>query len=85
MTFKKAIWLPVFIYDEEEIRLNEMGLGNDDDGFNETEQRAFWNIDWACKDSKMKNVTAFTCNGDSFYTPIGIEEFVKMIDKHLQL
>jgi len=84
MTFREAIWLPIFIFSEDELESRKMGIGNDDDGFGKTELRAFWSIDFACKESKKDDVTAFFSSGEYFCTPIELEAFVKLINKHLK-
>lgn len=82
--FKTALMIPVFVYTDEEIELSKLDLTNDDNGFQETETRAFWNIECAFPDDRdNKIVTGFFSGSNSFYSPIKFEEFIKLVNNHI--
>ena len=82
MNFRKAIWLPVFIFTDEEYEIYKLGLNDSDKlGFNKTEIRPFWTVDWAAEEDD--NITAFYCAGESFFIPLSLIAFTRLIDDHL--
>lgn len=75
--------IPVFVYTDEEMESQKLGLDDDDDaGFEKIETRAFWVIDYANVFREDSTKTSFYVNGDSFVTPQFFKEFVKIIDNH---
>lgn len=84
MRFKKAILIQIFIYTDEELKMQDIGISDDNDGLKELETRAFWCIDSANRFKEDHKMTAFFVNGDSYVTPMDIQDFIKKIDKHLE-
>lgn len=80
MRFKHSIMIPVFIYTDEEMEIQKLGLEKGDEGLNETEDRAFWSIDSAYPEKKHPENTVFHCSGECFVTPIQFKKFVKTIN-----
>ncbi len=85
MRFKKAILIPIYVYTNEEIELESIGLGDEDKaGWQKIELRAFWCIDSASKARGDSNKTLFYVNGETYYTLKTIKEFIDLINEHIQ-
>lgn len=84
MNFKKALIIPVFVYTDQELELVKLSLNEDDVemGFDETEDRAFWSIESAHPYRDNKKYTGFYSSGESYYTPIPLDEFVVLVNNH---
>lgn len=82
--FKTAIMIPVFVYTEQEIELSKLDLTDENNGFEETEFRAFWIIESAFPDERDgKQMTGFFSGSNSFYSPIEFQRFIKLINNHI--
>lgn len=84
MRFRKAITIPVFIFTDEEFEAQKLGIGNDDQGFEETEDRLFWLIDSAHPDKNDDQRTVFYAGGESYIAPCSIGVFGELINNHIK-
>lgn len=82
--FKEALMIPVFIFTEEEVTMDKIGIPNEDSGFNQTEIRAYWRIDSVHPYDDDTNKTCFYSGGTSFVTPQTFEGLVNLINSHIK-
>jgi hypothetical protein len=81
MNLRKYIDVPVFVYTDEEISIEELGLDlSEDAGLNETEDRRFWTIDSVFKNRKDPEYSSFYSGGVSFVTPYSMKKMTELIE-----
>ena len=80
MRFKKAIWIPVYEYTEDELALKDLIDLPESEGV--VTKRPFWSIDSAYKGADREGTTVFYSGGEVFISSLPLKSFVELVDNH---
>lgn len=82
MRFTEPLFIEVFEYTEEEEKLLELDIPNQELGFEKCSRRAFFSIDSAFVFDEELEYTGFFSGGSSFVTPVKFSRFLSTLKIH---